>query len=154
MAMNPDTLLPAVFEGHDRLLALVAHLTDDTAREPSRLPGWSRAHVLSHIEGVSRALARQTRYALKDELIDPYGGGRPARDAAIEAGASRTARELTHAVSVALAETREAWSAVGPQDWGRAVRYRDADVAAVLLSWWRELEIHTADADLGYGSSD
>lgn len=154
MAVNPDNLLPRIFDGHDRLLALVAGLTDDNARGPSTLPGWSRAHVLSHIEGVSLALARQARFALKGELIDQYDGGRPARDAAIEAGASRTAEELTHAVGAALAQARETWSAVGPQDWGRPVRYRDADVAAVLAAWWRELGIHTADADLGYGSSD
>ncbi|MFE2431191.1 maleylpyruvate isomerase family mycothiol-dependent enzyme [Streptomyces sp. NPDC059373] len=154
MAVNPGNLLPTIFEGHDRLLTLVAALTDDTARGPSALPGWSRAHVLSHIEGVSLALARQARFALRGELIDPYDGGRPARDAAIEAGASRSAKELTYAVGAALAQTRETWSAVGPQDRGRAVRYRDADVAAVLAAWWRELGIHTADADLGYGSSD
>lgn len=80
------------------------------------MPGWSRAHVLSHIEGVGLALARQARYALRGELIAPYDGGRPARAAAIEAGALRDAAALREAVRAALAEASAAWAAVGPAE--------------------------------------
>ncbi|QKV91355.1 maleylpyruvate isomerase family mycothiol-dependent enzyme [Streptomyces sp. NA02950] len=143
-----------VLEGHARLRALLDGLTERSVREPSALPGWSRAHVLSHIEGVGRAFARQVRYALKGELVEVYDGGRPARDAAIEAGAPRTADALRTAVAGALAVTEDAWTAVGAEDWARPVRHRDSDVAAVLRAWWRELEIHTADLRLGRGPGD
>lgn len=151
----PDEAVRAAVEtGQERLRALLPGLGDDGVREPSELPGWSRAHVLSHLEGVALALARQARYALRGELIEPYDGGRPARAAAIEAGAVRDAAALGHAVRAALTEASAAWAAVGPADWSRPVKYRDGELRAALLSWWRELEIHTTDARIGHGPRD
>ncbi|MFE9145644.1 maleylpyruvate isomerase family mycothiol-dependent enzyme [Streptomyces tubercidicus] len=152
--MPAEAVRAAIEEGQERLRALLPALTDDGVREPSELPGWSRAHVLSHIEGVALALARQARYALRGALIEPYDGGRPARAAAIEAGALRDAAALRDAVRVALAEASAAWAAAGPADWSRPVRHRDGDLRSALLAWWRELEIHTADARIGHGPRD
>jgi maleylpyruvate isomerase len=137
-----------VLDGHERLRIALAELTEGKERGPSRLPDWTRAHVLSHIEGIGRALTRQARYALKGELIDVYDGGRPARDAGIEAGAVRNAAELTAAVTATLAEAEAVWGSVGDADWDRPVRYRDGDLLGALRCWWRELEVHTADAAL------
>ncbi|KAF4410652.1 maleylpyruvate isomerase family mycothiol-dependent enzyme [Streptomyces lycii] len=154
MAVTPPPL-DTVLAGHARLSAAVAGLTDAEARAPSALPGWSRAHVLSHIEGIGAALARQARYAVRGELIELYDGGRAVgRDAAIEAGAQRTADELRTALGQALAGAESAWRALGPADWSLPTRYRDGDAAAALLCWWRELEIHTVDARLGAGPRD
>jgi maleylpyruvate isomerase len=150
----PDEVRAALAVAHDRLLALLPGVTDAALREPSALPGWPRAHVLSHVEGVAHALARQARAALRGELVDVYDGGRPARDAAIEAGARRDAAALRPAVAAALAEAAGAWNAVGPGDWARPVRHRDGTVRSALLAWWREIEIHTADALLGPGPQD
>lgn len=149
-----EAIRAAVETGQERLRALLPALTDDAVRGPSELPGWTRAHVLSHIEGVARALARQARYALRGELIEPYEGGRPARAAAIETGAVRGAAALGDAVRAALDEASAAWSAVGPADWTRPVKYRDSDLCAALLCWWRELEVHGADARIGHGPRD
>ena len=137
-----------VLDGHERLRIALAELTEGRERGSSRLPGWTRAHVLSHIEGIGRALTRQARYALKGELIEVYDGGRPARDAGIEAGAVRSAAELTAAVTATLAEAEAVWGSVGDADWERPVRYRDGDLRGALHCWWRELEVHTADANL------
>ncbi|MGW1790294.1 maleylpyruvate isomerase family mycothiol-dependent enzyme [Streptomyces tubercidicus] len=152
--MPAEAVRAAIEEGQERLRALLPALTDDGVREPSELPGWSRAHVLSHIEGVALALARQARYALRGALIEPYDGGRPARAAAIEAGALRDAAALRDAVRGALAEASAVWAAAGPADWSRPVRHRDGDLRSALLAWWRELEIHTADARIGHGPRD
>ncbi|MFJ5678131.1 maleylpyruvate isomerase family mycothiol-dependent enzyme [Streptomyces sp. NPDC093097] len=150
-APDADAVREAVEAGQARLRALLPGLTDTAIREPSALPGWSRAHVLAHIEGIGLAMARQARYALRGESIDPYDGGRPARAAAIEAGARRDAAALRAAVAQALAEASAAWAAVGPDDWSRPVRYRDGALRGALLAWWRELTIHTSDARLGPG---
>ncbi|MFE1174949.1 maleylpyruvate isomerase family mycothiol-dependent enzyme [Streptomyces sp. NPDC058773] len=152
--MTAEAVRAEVGAGQERLRALLPALTDDGVREPSELPGWSRAHVLSHIEGVALALARQARYGLRGELIEPYDGGRPARAAAIEAGALRDAAALGDAVRAALAEASAAWAVVGPADWSRPVRHRNGDLRSALLAWWRELEIHAADARIGYGPQD
>jgi maleylpyruvate isomerase len=150
-AVDPGAVRAAVLDGHARLRGLLGGLGDEAVREPSALPGWSRAHVLAHLAGVCRALTRQARYALRGELVEVYDGGRPARDAAIEAGALRSADELRGDLAGALTGAQSLWAAVGGDDWSRPVRYRDGDVRAVLLAWWRELEIHTADLRLGSG---
>lgn len=146
----PADLQAALAEGHARLRALLPGLTDEVLRGPSQLPGWSRGHVLTHIEGVGLALARQARYALRGKLIDVYDGGRATRDAAIEAGQRRPVQQLAPALADALDEVEASWSLVGPDDWDRPVRYRDGTLRDAGLAWWRELEIHTADTDLGY----
>lgn len=153
-AIGVAGLTTALAAGQTRLRGLVDGLTEDAARAPSALPGWTRGHVLTHIEGVGLALARQARYALRGKLIEVYDGGRPARDAAIEAGHGRSAPRLTAALNDALDEIEASWSPVGPADWDRPVSYRDATLAAAGFAWWRELEIHTADALLGRGPDD
>ncbi|MFF8788269.1 maleylpyruvate isomerase family mycothiol-dependent enzyme [Streptomyces sp. NPDC015125] len=153
-ALPAEAVRAAIVAGQERLCALLPALTDDAVREPGELPGWTRAHVLSHIEGVAVALARQARYALRGELIEPYDGGRPARAAAIEAGAGRGAAALGDAVRAAPAEASAAWAAVGPADWPRPVTHRHGALRSALLCWWRELEIHTADARIGHGPRD
>lgn len=163
MVVNPAQASPsdcagvraAVLARHERLRGLLSGLDEDAVRAPSVLPGWSRAHVLAHIAGVCRALARQTAYALRGELVEVYDGGRPARDAGIEAGAVRGADELRRDVADALAEAEAVWASVTEDDWTRRVAYRDGDVRTVLFAWWRESEIHTADLGLpGAGPQD
>ncbi|WP_245791630.1 maleylpyruvate isomerase family mycothiol-dependent enzyme [Actinacidiphila rubida] len=146
---DPTVLQHALAAGRDRLRALLPGLTEEAVRGPSPLPGWTRGHVLSHIEGVGLALARQARYARRGRLIDVYDGGRPARDAAIEAGHRRSAPQFATALADALDEVEASWAEVGPDDWGRPVRYRDGVLLDAGLAWWRELEIHSVDLDLG-----
>ncbi|WP_308012145.1 maleylpyruvate isomerase family mycothiol-dependent enzyme [Actinacidiphila acidipaludis] len=151
---TPAALQSALTAGQDRLRALLPALTEEEVRGPSTLPGWTRGHVLSHIEGVGLALARQARYARRGRLIDVYDGGRPARDAAIEAGHRRSALQFTSALAAALDEVEASWAAVEPGDWERPVRYRDGVLLDAGLAWWRELEIHTVDLELGPSGAD
>ncbi|WP_043269219.1 maleylpyruvate isomerase family mycothiol-dependent enzyme [Streptomyces sp. CT34] len=158
MTAHPPPTAEAVRDeieaGHARLRGLLPGLTDTAVREPGALPGWSRAHVLSHIEGIGHAMARQARHALRGELIAVYDGGFPARSAAIEEGSRRDAAAIRQAVTDTLAEASAAWAAVGPADWSRPVGYRDGELRGALLAWWRELAIHTADALLGHSPAD
>jgi maleylpyruvate isomerase len=79
-----------------------------------------------------------------------YDGGRPARDAAIEAGADRPIRLLRSELSRATGQLDQAWAAVDPITWDRPVSYRDGTVRDILLAQWREIEIHSTDLLLGY----
>jgi maleylpyruvate isomerase len=153
-AFGPAEVRAAFTAGQVRLRALLPGLTEDALRAPSALPGWSRGHVLTHVEGVGLALARQARYALRGRQVEVYDGGRPARDAAIEAGQARSAPLLRAALEEALDEIEASWSAVGAADWDRPVRHRDGTVATAAQAWWRELGIHTADALLGPAVAD
>ena len=44
---NPGETLERVRAAQDLLLSRLRDLTDEVARQPSRLPGWSVAHVLA-----------------------------------------------------------------------------------------------------------
>jgi maleylpyruvate isomerase len=135
-----------------RLNALLVDLDDAAVRAPSGLPGWSRGHVLTHIANFSEAMTRQVEEALAGRLIEMYDGGRPARDAAIEAGSGRSADELRDHVTTAGTGLLAAWAKV--DDWSRPVLHRDSDLAATVYTGWREYEVHTVDLALQPTSDD
>ncbi|MCE7003803.1 maleylpyruvate isomerase family mycothiol-dependent enzyme [Kibdelosporangium philippinense] len=145
MAVN----LNVIFAGHARLANLIAGLTDSQTRADSALPGWSRGHVLTHLAEHAKALKRQASYALDGKLVDMYDGGLPRRAADIEAGSSRPASVLVDEVVQSAKDLETTWAAVGPEDWARPVKYRDGTLEGTFLARWREVEIHSADLNLG-----
>ncbi|WP_162184819.1 maleylpyruvate isomerase family mycothiol-dependent enzyme [Allokutzneria albata] len=143
--------LAEIGKGHRRLLSLVDGA--DLAA-PSALPGWSRLHVVVHVANLAAAFTRQAEYALAGRTIEVYDGGAAGRAAAIEAGAARPAEEALRGLSAATTELERVWGTAGEADWRRPVSYRQGDLAGTVLAYWRELEVHTADLDLGYRTSD
>jgi maleylpyruvate isomerase len=133
----------------DQLLTLTAGLDDATARGDSDLPGWSRGHVMTHLAYFSEAMTRQVDEALQGRLIEVYDGGRPARDAAIEAGADRPATELRTHLHQAVTTLLASWDKVSPTDWPLPILHRNSNLSAGLQATWRELTIHTTDLNLG-----
>ncbi|MGW6280637.1 maleylpyruvate isomerase family mycothiol-dependent enzyme [Kribbella sp. NPDC055071] len=136
------------------LISLVADIDDQTARADSGLPGWSRGHVMTHIANFSEAMTRQVEEALQGGLVEVYDGGRPARDAAIEAGADRPAAELSSHLTQAVTTLLASWEKVSPTDWPLPILHRNSNLSAGLQATWRELTIHTADLNLGYTPAD
>ena len=126
----------------------VAGVDEDAVRAPSRLPGWSRGHVITHVANFSEAMTRQVEEALQGRLIEVYDGGRPARDAAIEAGAGRPADELRMHLLEATSALTAAWDKVGSDDWQRPIKHRDSNLAAGIYATWRELAVHGVDLAL------
>lgn len=146
-------LLDDVRRADARLLDALGGLTDADVRAPSRLPGWTRGHVLAHLTGLGAGAARQLERAVAgEERVDFYDGGRAGRDAAIEAGAGASAEEHRAAVGVVVARVEEALDRVGPDVLDVATGYRDRPVGAVAAMWWREVEIHSTDLALGTGT--
>jgi len=152
--MNPEDITTRVRTSITRLTDLTGTIDEDTARGPSALPGWSRGHVLIHLANFSRAMARQADEALAGRTIEVYDGGRPARDAAIEAGAALPAKDLAQAVTEGTGDLLKAWDQVGPSDWDRPVAYRDGNLLDTAFCAWRELEIHTTDLALAPSIDD
>ncbi len=138
-------IIERVLEGYAKLADALHELPDEQLGHPTDLPGWSRGHVLAHIEGVTSAVARQAE--LEGSPTEMYEGGRPARDEAIERGATRTAAEHRQAVASAVARLGEAWS--GVSDWSARVVYRDGTLLDTAHALWREVEIHHRDLLLG-----
>ncbi|MEH0511269.1 maleylpyruvate isomerase family mycothiol-dependent enzyme [Streptomyces sp. B21-106] len=140
--------LESVHAATERLLSAVAGRSDASVAEPSRLPGWSRGHVLAH-------LARNA-----DALVNVLEG-RPmyadaqVRDADID-------RDAPRALRVQLADVRESaarFQAAGaaPADWSRTVELRNGVVdsaARVPFRRWVEVELHAVDLGVGYELED
>jgi maleylpyruvate isomerase len=130
----------------------LAGLTDDAARGPSRLPGWSVGHLLTHIARNGDSVVWRLEGAARGELREQYPGGLEQRRADIETGATRPAAVLvadvvTSAQTVArvVAELPDAaWDA--PSRTSRGVLEDSRDC---VFSRWREVAVH--HGDLGFG---
>ncbi|MFE9683761.1 maleylpyruvate isomerase family mycothiol-dependent enzyme [Streptomyces sp. NPDC006285] len=140
--------LASVRDATERLLSAVAERDNADVTEPSRLPGWSRGHVLAH-------LARNA-----DALVNVLEG-RPmyvsadARDADIERDAPRPLEAQLTDLRDSAARFQEAGAA--PADWSRTVELRNGvtDAAArVPFRRWIEVELHHVDLGIGYELED
>lgn len=89
----PAAQLPLLRTSVERLHASAAALTDDDVRAPSLLPGWTRAHVLTHI---ARSADSRTRLltAARTGADLPQYEDEAQREREIEEGAGRAAAEL------------------------------------------------------------
>lgn len=154
---EPETGRPAVWvrgcvAAQAALNETLKGLTDDVARRPSRLPGWSAGHLLSHVARNADSVVWRLEGAARGEVRDQYPGGLEQRAADIEAGAARAAALLVRDVrqtSAAVEHTMAglpaaAWDAPSRTSRGVPESSRDA-----VLSRWRETVVHHGDLGLG-----
>lgn len=133
---------------HQRLLADVEGRDDAWVRADSLLPGWTRAHVLTHLARNAEGLTRLLEHANRGEVADQYPGGVPARNAAIEEGGQRSMAEIVHDLRGATWALESAWvttTADGWQGHGRLSSGAIIPVREVVFRRWREVEVHHAD---------
>ena len=88
-----DPTLDLITAETDRLLETIHGLDDDAVRQPSLCPGWTRAHVLTHIARNADGLRDVLRAATNGTEGAMYES-QARRDGDIEAGAGRSAAEL------------------------------------------------------------
>jgi maleylpyruvate isomerase len=139
------------------LLHRVSSLTDEQARQPCLLPGWSVGHLLTHIARNADSLVRRFEGALRGEIVDQYVGGPAGRQTEIEAGAGRSGAELTDDIRRTNADVDEICGRMPREAWSRLTRSvtgTEAPASYVLLSRWREVEVHHVDLGLGYTPAD
>ncbi len=60
---DPTVTLGWMNEGTEHLLGAVAALDPGTLMSPSRLPGWTRAHLIGHVARNAEALVRLVSWA-------------------------------------------------------------------------------------------
>lgn len=152
---NPaaETPIPdaaALRDATERLLATARRLDDTAVHGPSRLPGWTRGHVLAH-------LARNA-----DALVNVLSGrpmypGDAVRDGDIERDAPRTAAEHLTDVRASAERLDAAFAEETDTGWQRTVELRNGvtDLAAsVPFRRWIEVELHHVDLGAGYTLDD
>ncbi|NYE74980.1 maleylpyruvate isomerase family mycothiol-dependent enzyme [Microlunatus parietis] len=148
-----ETLRGLLSAATARLLGDTIAVTDEDWRAPSRLPGWTRGHVATHIARQADALGRLLSGAASGTPGTMYASDEE-RNAEIEAGAGRSGLDLQIDLDTAaeqLWERMEEVDAAGK--WGESVALRGGGTApARLLPLARltEVVLHHVDLDVGY----
>jgi maleylpyruvate isomerase len=148
--------LAALAQSADRFLGAVRTLADDDVRRASALPGWTRAHLLTHVAQGADSRTGMLR-AARSGLIGEQYPSEQARADAIEAGARRSAAfiraDVDRAVEECLTAMRQhpagLWDA--PAIWLRGGR---GPVRGAVASLRSELEFHHVDLAAGYAPDD
>ena len=129
-------------------------LDDARAAEPSRLPEWSRAEVVTHLARNADAIRNLVEAASRNETGRMYPSVQ-ARAAGIAAGRGASADALRADLREAHDRLVRAWDALSPEAWERV---GSAPVTRTMREFvWvrrREVEVHHVDLDLGYEPSD
>ncbi|WP_405782632.1 maleylpyruvate isomerase family mycothiol-dependent enzyme [Streptomyces sp. NBC_00859] len=140
----------------DRLLTGLTGLRDADVHGPSRLPGWTRGHVLSHLARQAPALERLLEWA-RTGVETPQYADRGARDAEIAAGAGRPAAVQLSDVRERAAHFQHVIETLPGPAWQATVRPFTGELCTpqrILVIRLRELELHHVDLDIGYGWHD
>jgi maleylpyruvate isomerase len=140
----------------ERLRVTVAELDEAAVRAPSLLPGWTRAHVLTHIARNADGYVNLLTWA-RTGVETPMYPSVEHRNAEIAAGAGRPPAEQAADVAAAAERFTAAMHAMTPAHWGNPVRHLDGRELLPMQVIWgrlREIEVHHVDLDAGYGPGD
>ncbi|THV42473.1 maleylpyruvate isomerase N-terminal domain-containing protein [Glycomyces buryatensis] len=156
MTTEPAELLGVLRVATNRLVLAIGSMADSEVREPSLLPGWTRAHLITHVARNADALRNLLSWARTGVETPAYS--RPgAREADIEAGADRSADDLHDDV----AESAEAFAAeaemVSVTAWQTEVRVMDGPMfraSLILPRRLTEVELHHTDLGMGYKAAN
>ncbi|MFG2191011.1 maleylpyruvate isomerase family mycothiol-dependent enzyme [Streptomyces sp. NPDC048639] len=149
--IDPIKDMAAVREATDRLLVTARGLDDAALREPSRLAGWSRGHVLAHVARNADALLNVLTAARTATHVPMYASAE-SRTEDIERDAPRPlAAQIEDLASSAELFNSEAAS-LHPEAWQRTVELRNGvtDLAA-RVPFRRLIEVELHHVDLGVG---
>jgi maleylpyruvate isomerase len=139
-----------------RLLVTARTLSDADVLAPSALPGWTRGHVLTHIARNADSLVNRLVSAATGVNIPQYPSPE-ARDAGIEAGATRPIAEQIQDLEESHQRFVNAVGTVPPAGWAVDQLWRSGETrpaSKILEARLREVAIHHLDLDAGYSASD
>ena len=145
----PRDRLDWMHDGEGFFLGGLDDLGDDDLREPSGLPGWSRAHVVSHFSRNARALVNLLDWA-RTGVATPMYPSVEARAEGIEEGSHqsaadlprRGARRLPAAAGRDRRDAEAAWDGEIRTALGRATTGAEVPWMRVRETW-----VHTVDLD-------
>lgn len=140
-------------EASARYLDALGGLGDDDLRASSLLPGWTRAHVVTHLSRNADAFGNLLHWAETGQERYMYASP-DQRDAEIEEGAKRSAEELRSDAAASAGrllqrlnelDVRHEDSLVARAPGGETFPAREIPTLRLI-----ELEVHHADMGLGY----
>ncbi len=151
-----DEVRSAKLEATQRLLGSTMGISDDQWQSPSRLPGWTRAHVATHLARNADALTH-----LVEELVEgrqvPLYPSMSERDQEIERGSERDGLALQIDLDTSAGRLHEAFNLLERVPTATPVTLApdvmvDADqLPAARLA---EVLLHHLDLDVGFSLED
>jgi maleylpyruvate isomerase len=157
MGSDHEPAIVAVEAAFDLLLDAVGDITMSKLRAPSLLPGWTRAHVITHLARNADGNRNIVEGALNGEEREQYPGGAEQRAREIEAGTLRSADELISDLVETQSRLVACWRALAPEQWSRTGVWLAAGrrtIDAGLKARRRELLVHLVDLDVGVRPQD
>jgi len=150
------TGLSAVREATERLHGAVSGLDDRQIVAPSKLPGWTRAHVVTHLARNADALVNLLTWA-RTGIEHPMYHSRTDRDADIEEGAQRLAQVIREDLLAACARLDDYAARLTGADWRAMIAHRTGRTfPAGEVPWMRlfEVWVHLVDLNTGVEFED
>ncbi len=145
--------LEELAEASRRLVRTVDGMAEQAYAEPSRLPGWTRGHVVAHLALNAEGLAGALRGLTEGRSVPMYAS-QEARDGDIaELGTARP-ETIRGRLLGGVTDFTDAVAAVPEEAWGveidRTPGARAFKAGAAVGMRHREVEIHHADLGLGF----
>ncbi|MFE3850362.1 maleylpyruvate isomerase family mycothiol-dependent enzyme [Streptomyces griseorubiginosus] len=156
MSGRPDAMLEWLAKGTAAFEAAVHLATDASLLRPSYLPGWSRAHVVTHLARNADALRNLLHWA-RTGVETPMYAGPDQRAREIEEGARRPAAALRADLLQADGRLAGELDALPDPCWEATVRTaRGREVPVREVPWMRvrEVWVHAVDLDNGTSFDD
>jgi len=151
-----DDELAAVDRAWDVVHGSIAGITDQQARGASRLPGWTRGHVLTHYARSADGVRGCAESAARGEPAVQYPDGLDGRERAIEAGSGRPVAELLSDATASQAALMTTWRHLPSDAWDvvAEVPTGQRSIAELVSVRRRELLVHLVDLDIGVEPAD
>jgi maleylpyruvate isomerase len=156
MEMEPQAAIALCLLAHERVSSTIRDLDDGSARQPSRLPGWTVGHVLTHLARNADGHIRRLEGALIGVEVSRYPGGPEQRDREIDDGEGRSAADIVGDFNETAAQLEAVWARSEQAGWPHSdLRGADKfDTSGSPLRRLREVEVHHVDLGLGYEPTD
>jgi maleylpyruvate isomerase len=156
LAADPGEAAELCRAAHERLVATARGLGDEDLRRPSRLPGWTVGHVLSHLARNAEGHTRRLEGMLRGEEVPRYPGGGEQRNREIAEGATRSAAVAVDDLVQNNRLLEATWQRCIAAGWpnpelGTGDDWPTPDSPLHRL---REVEMHHVDLGAGYEPSD
>jgi maleylpyruvate isomerase len=149
-------LYDQIDDATQRLLSTARVIAEPDLRQPSLLPGWTRAHVVAHLARGADAM-RTLLVGVRSGQDRPAYASAEAREAGIERGAAQTAKDLMADLADSAMALRVIARQLPDQAWSRSVRILGSapfPAAQLLTRRLAEVELHHCDLAAGYGPAD
>lgn len=153
---DPERAAALCRRSQERLLADLQSLNDSEARRPSRLPGWTVGHVITHLARNADAHARRLAGSLRGEDVPKYPGGAAQRGREIAEGAGRPAPELITDLAESQRTLEELFDECSAAGWPGSDLFGGDGYPATgsPAHRLREVEVHHVDLGIGYEPRD